>query len=211
MIRGTGILPVGPKGFQPLAEFHEQDGRDTHGLEARATRRNSGFTYTEMVVVIAVMVLIASILLPRADGMRKGRELRTFKNELRNLAALARTRAIESGDVVALSYDKTEKSVYAMQENKEGREQKVGTVKIPDGVTATQFASDQTESVDDGWRVPIFPDGTSTGGGIEFDETDGISFNLAVFRPTARSIVTNGQLPDLSLDHWTAGGYEPRT
>jgi type II secretory pathway pseudopilin PulG len=174
------------------------------------TRANRAFTYAEMLVVLTVILLISSVLMPRFDTMKRSRELRFFKIEMRNLASEARTRAIQSGDTVALGFDKTEKTLFSLQEGSNGQEQRVGTLAVPDWISATQFSADQRESQDDGWRVPFFPDGSSAGGGIEF-EADGDTFSFAVHRGNGRPRVTVGELPDLSLDEWKAGGYEPRT
>jgi len=162
-----------------------------------------------MLVILATLVIIASTVAVRLSAMKRSREFATFKIELRTLASFARNRAIESGDTVALGYMKADNALIAMREGADGQEQRVGSLTIPEGITVGRFLADQRESPEDGWRVPFFPDGSSAGGGMEF-EVAGDTLSLAIPRADGRPRVARGPLPDLSFETWSAGSYERR-
>lgn len=172
--------------------------------------RNRGFTYVELGLVVAILFVFASLMLPNFVRLAKSRDLRLFKTRLAALAKEARTRAVQSGDTVALSYDKDSTKLQAIEENVDHGTFTLDELAMPDGVAATQFSANREESPSDGWRLPFYADGASAGGGIQF-EADDQPFYLYVAKGDARPKVQDGPLPDTAFDQWPAGGYAPRS
>ena len=127
------------------------------------------FTYVEMVVVLALLALLTALVAPRVVAMQTGRLQREYKSALRNIATRARSRAIESGDVVILSYDKSTKKVEAVEQSPTGTERLLQSLATPDGINPTRFSADKNATEGDTWTVPFYADGTSSGGGAEFE------------------------------------------
>jgi type II secretory pathway pseudopilin PulG len=168
------------------------------------------FTYVELVVVIAILFIVTAIVMPRLSAMRKGREVREFKTAIRDLASRARSRAIDSGDVVTLRFDKSGGKLMAVERNSQGAELPVQQLVPPADVTPSKFVADQNANEGDDWQVPFYADGTSAGGGLEFEAGDR-RFSFVVNPSDAQSRIVEGLMPDLSLDRWQAGSYAKRT
>lgn len=169
-----------------------------------------GFTYVELVVVIAIILLAAAMISPRVSAMKEGRVVREFKTSIRDLASRARSRAIDSGDLVYLSYDKTSNRLSAVERNSEGTERPLQQLTSPTRIKPLKFTADKNASQGDNWQVPFFADGTSLGGGIEFEEGDR-HFSFVVNPADGQSRIVEGPMPDLSLDRWPGGTYAKRT
>jgi len=182
------------------------------------------FTYVELVVVIAILFIVSAIIMPRLAAMRKGREEREFKNAIRDLSSKARSRAIDSGDVVSLRYDKTTGKLSAVERNADGAELPLKAIAPPTDVTPYQFVSNQDAGQGnasqgnavpgnggqgDAWEVPFYADGTSSGGGVEFEAGDR-HFSVVVYPADGESRIVEGPMPDLSLNRWPAGTYAKR-
>jgi len=71
-----------------------------------------GFTYVELVVVVAIIAVVSALIVPRMASIRQGQDERAFRAGLRDLASQARSRAIETGDIVTLAYDKSTSKVH---------------------------------------------------------------------------------------------------
>ncbi len=172
-------------------------------------RNSRGFTYIEMLVVTGIFILLAGIAAPNYIAIERSREKRAFKATLCQYAMAARARAINSGHVVALSFDSKGKTLKVYDEPSTGNPEELQSLDLPEGYNTVRFAADKDESTDSNWRVPFFADGTSSGGGIEF-EVDQVQFSFSIKRGTGQPTIAEGPMPDLSLERWKAGGYEPR-
>jgi type II secretory pathway pseudopilin PulG len=168
-----------------------------------------GFTYIEAVVIIAITLILASLAMPNLIAMKHSRDEWDFKSRLRSLALECRSRAIDTGDLVNVQYDKEQRTLEASEQKTSGENQPLNTLKIPDGIEATKFSAAQTEDAEAQWSLPFYPDGTSGGGGIEF-QSDSAHFSVAVSRRDGKPQLYERGLPDLSRDHWKAGSYAAR-
>jgi prepilin-type N-terminal cleavage/methylation domain-containing protein len=173
------------------------------------------FTYIEMTVVILVVGLLASIAVRNLVSDQSARDVWQFKSRLVALAQRARTRSIESGSVVSMYFSQDggafgSGSVSIVQEGKDGSQVPLMSLDLPREVKATKFDADKDEAQGTQWRLPYYPDGATAGGGIEFQYGKD-TFCFSVGRTSTGPRILNGELPDLSLEKWDAGGYAPRS
>jgi type II secretory pathway pseudopilin PulG len=167
-----------------------------------------GFTYVELGVVIVVVGICSAMVVPNLASWQRGREERIFQQNVLAIAGEARARAIESGNTVALGYDKTERKLQAVEE-REPKAEVLRSVPVPEAIEASTFSADKDESPPDGWRVPFFPDGETAGGGIEF-QSGNRTFHLWIPRGNLRPTIGKGVMPEPGQDRWKAGSYERR-
>jgi general secretion pathway protein H len=175
----------------------------------RSIRTCRGFTYVELGAVVGIMMLVAAAVVPSIVRMERGRNLRAFQMELVALASEARSQARQSGDTVALSFDKSTREFVLVEESAKDGVQQLRSLALPPDINTAKFSADKDESPPDGFRLPFFPDGTSSGGGVEFTR-DGKSFSLSVGRYDGRPRITEGALEDMGLGRWKAGDYASR-
>lgn len=168
---------------------------------------SAGFTYVELVVVIVITALLATITIPSLTAMRKGAEERQFRRALLDIAVRARSRAIDAGGIVALSVDKSTNDLVAVEESLgTGTQRPLQRLATPAAITNVKSTFDQNTSEGEDWTVVFYSDGKSTGGGIEF-EAYGKHFSYVVSPTDGRPRVIDGPLPDLGQERWPAGSY----
>lgn len=171
-------------------------------------RTRRGFTFAEMLFVIAVTLAIAALIMPNLVARKKSRDAWEFRTELRSLGRNAKSRATEIGRTVTLSFDKTLNQVQVIELDVNGSEQIARTLDMPQGLTPERFVANQDEQVGDAWRVPFYSDGHTTGGGIEFQEDDRTwSLVVSPIDSTIRDL--DGPLPDFEYETWPAGSNVP--
>jgi len=176
-------------------------------------RCRRGFTYVEVGMVIAILVVMAAMIVPAVVRSQTAQKRRLFRQDLLSLMTEARAKALASGSTVSVTYDKEENVLKAVAEGTNGQTQEVRTIAIPQDLHAAKFSADKYESPPDGLRLPFYLDGTTTGGGVEFDAAEGYAgdpFSLIVGRSDARARIIDGPLPDMASDRWKAGTYETR-
>jgi type II secretory pathway pseudopilin PulG len=167
-------------------------------------KRARGFTYIEVLVVILITLLLAALVMPNLIARKRSRDEWSFRTHLRSLGKDARSRAIEIGRMVSLSFDKTKNEVQVIEIDINGAEKQTQALAVPDWLTPERFVADQNESIGDSWRVPFYSDGASSGGGIEFKSDQG-SWSLVV-SPLDQTIKDlDGPMPDFTYETWPAG------
>ena len=187
-----------------------QAGRGRTPTLRMRTQASRAFTYIEMLVVLAIMLMLISVVRPNLVILRQGQNRRQFKEKLRVFASEARLRAVNQIHTVSLGYDKTAKAFRMTDEAADGTTTDAQTLELPDGVTTGKFSADKDEAQGDVWRVPIYADGLSAGGGVEFQIGDEAETFL-IDRGTGMGRWTTDKLDDMPPDRWKAGSYAKRT
>jgi Tfp pilus assembly protein FimT len=172
--------------------------------------RRRGFTYVEMTVIVLILFLFAAEIMPNLVRQKESRDIWAFKTRLSALALKARSRAIETGNVVALYYAKDPAAVRIVMEGRQGEQMELQSLAVPDKVKATKFDTNKDEALGNEWRLPFYPDGGTSGGGVQF-EWEGATFCLSISKAEAKPRILEGPLPELELETWPAGGYAPRS
>ncbi len=160
-------------------------------------------------VCILIVAILAGFAYPSMVREADSRSHRLFKIQMRSWALAARTRAIETRATVALNYDKNARALQTIEEDSQGASKPLPDLKLPDDLQAEKFAADSNESPPDGWRVPFFSDGSTTGGGIQFQVGE-TTYSLIIDKATGAATTVDGRLPDLSYETWPAGGVQKR-
>ncbi len=95
-----------------IRNSHASDGAPTpseawhHSLFRKYySRKSSGFTLFELVMVLLVMAIIVGIVAPSISGFAHGRQSSDTADELVTLARLAQTQAISEGTIYRLNLD----------------------------------------------------------------------------------------------------------
>jgi general secretion pathway protein H len=116
-----------------------------------------GFTLIELLVVLAIAAFIAALTVPRLTGATERAAVRAAARELEAALRGARSIAMAQGRPEALTID-TASGVFR-QGSRVGR--------VPSGIhlAVTTTTGDRLDAQTG--RIRFFPDGTSTGGGID--------------------------------------------
>lgn len=168
-----------------------------------------GFTYIEMLVVLSILLLLIAVVRPNLVNLRQNQDRVIFKERLRVFASEARLRAQSQAHVVSLGYDKTAKEFRMTDEATDGTRTEVQRLALPEGGATVKFSADKYESSGDVWRVPLYADGLSAGGGVEI-VLGGESSSFIIDRNTGLAHWITTKLDDLPPDRWKAGTYAKR-
>lgn len=171
--------------------------------------RRRGTTYIEVGLMLIILSLLTAVALPNLVRMQQQRKDSLFRAKLREMATEARAAARESGDPVALNFDRSEREFQAIREGRDGTPTVLRKLPLPEFVQTVTFAADKYESPPNGWRLPFYPDGSSAGGGVQLD-VDGRSVSLFVPAGDGRIEILDGELPDMARAKWPAGTYAAR-
>src|SRR5262245_32170232 len=119
----------------------------------------AGFTLLELLVVLAILVLVAAVALPRLTGPSDGARLQTAVRDLIGGLRLTRAAAITGNVEMALVIDLEQRTLQSpVVPSKRFEADIASEMKIADTERATRSRG--------GFR--FFPDGSSTGGDIRF-------------------------------------------
>jgi prepilin-type N-terminal cleavage/methylation domain-containing protein len=107
--------------------------------EMETMRRESGLTLFELMVVIGIMAVMASIAVPGVIGWLPGYRMRSGADELRTTLQLAKMRAVRENAIVAVTFNFTNDSYVAFVDNsgdgiQNGIERTVKTGRMPQGI-----------------------------------------------------------------------------
>jgi general secretion pathway protein H len=118
-----------------------------------------GFTLIELLVVLSVAALMLALIVPRLTGAEARFGLRSASRELDAALRATRTLAMTSGHTSEVIIDVANSSFQQRASS--------APVRLPRGiqVTLTTTTSDRLDS--NRGRIRFFPEGTSTGGGVE--------------------------------------------
>lgn len=129
---------------------------DSHG-KASATAAMRGFTLIELLAVLVIGALIVGLAVPRLTGTAQRAAVRSAARELEAALRTTRSIAMAQGRPQALIID-TARGAF-QQGSKAG--------KLPSGVHLVLTTTTGDRLNEQTGRIRFFPDGTSTGGGID--------------------------------------------
>ncbi len=164
-----------------------------------------GYTLIELVVVVVVLTVLASLVIPNLVRAKEGQEKRDFEASLYRLASYARERAIQERKTIALAL--SDRS-FVVNEEREGQEIELRRLTMPEGVDTGSFAAEGEDSTSNDWRLRFYADGSSDGGGVELNN-DGRIRSLQIGTNGTLTVV-EGNLEDNGTKKWTAGEIEKR-
>ena len=165
---------------------------------------NRGFTLIEAMVVVVVIGLLAAEITPRAVSFIDGQQVKSFESRLESMASIGRERAIALRQTVDLQYDSTSTSFQLHSTGSTGNDQTLGSLTVPNGLQPSRFLAGTQDSDATSWKLNFYPDGSSDGGGVQFDEQS-LTVSLLVDADTGTSDILQNQLPDTSTLSWQAG------
>ena len=140
-----------------------------------------GFTLIELLVVLAIMGLALTVSAPLIANALPGTEMRAAARDLATGLRYARSLAISSNRDVTFDVDVSERRYSVPQGKRSGN--------FPDNADIT-FTTANSELFGDGaGGIRFFPDGSSTGGGIEIVR-NGRRFLVSVDWLTGRVEIT---------------------
>jgi prepilin-type N-terminal cleavage/methylation domain-containing protein len=107
--------------------------------EMETMHRQSGLTLFELMVVIGIMAVMASIAVPGVIGWLPGYHMRSGTDDLRTTLQLARMRAVRENAIVAVAFDFGNNSYAAFVDNsgdgiQNGTERTVKTGRLSQGI-----------------------------------------------------------------------------
>lgn len=99
-------------------------------------RKESGFTVFELMVVIGIIVVMASIAVPGFIGWLPNHRLTSAGDELLSTLQIAKMRAVRENEIVAVTFDFANESYHAFVDNSgdgiwNGAERTVKTGQMP--------------------------------------------------------------------------------
>ncbi|HWA83950.1 MAG TPA: hypothetical protein VG820_10970 [Fimbriimonadaceae bacterium] len=173
-----------------------------------ANRR--GYTFVEMVVLVAILSLVSFFVMPSLISMKKASDTRETMDGIRRIAADARERAIQNGKPTEIVYDESKMQLQILDVDTDGTNTTDGTtdavrsVDLLAGIEPERLQIDGKDSNTTDFKIAFSPDGHCTGGGIEFKD-----FSILV-DDDGHSKYIEGALPDPTDEIWQAGNLEQR-
>jgi general secretion pathway protein H len=168
--------------------------------------RSGGFTLLELILVLAIVALGASMAAPAITSGIKGAKLRTTCRKAGALMHRARSNAAAFKQTMVAYIDRESQSLvvrpFAGQQEDKGQEparQSSISYQLPEGIRIEAVWIGEEESKEKEARCAIFfyPDGKSTGGRILFQDDRGRSLNLLVHRITGAAEIREPQEGEL--------------
>lgn len=183
----------------------------------RTYRLRSAFTLIEVLVVIVIVSMLATMAIPRFKTVFRSNQLRTSARDIVSLMRLARAEAITQRSIVYLRFD-LDSHVYRLDLNLDGisaRERQEGRGyldpseqirELPETVLFNNIVTfdEYTLVGDQIVELRFFPRGTATGAIILLqthheDEKNAKYMTVELFRTTGNVEVYEGQPKDSSV------------
>lgn len=130
---------------------------------AEATRRSSGFTLLEVIVVVAIVGVVASLVLP---AMQAGTRQSAVRRSVREFVAAAR-----QASAIAVRTRKPTALVVWPDDASFGVEGRQGRYELPDFAEFGEIVGGEEAEGDDEIRFAFYPTGSSAGGSVEIEFT----------------------------------------
>ena len=193
-----------------------------------APNKSRGFTLIELMVVVTILVLTTALIMPRVGTMKAQRQSRAFVPNLRRIASMARTEAIDRGQTTMLTWDQSQNvvSLVTVDSNSTGisgspsttsstptlnstsNNVTIATINVPPTVSTSSFSVGDNPAQNPDWELHFYADGTCEGGGVEFLDS-GSQMHLQLNRLGIGEL-TSGPLAVGTESHWSAGDFERR-
>ena len=185
------------------------------------TRKYSGFTLIELMVVLTVLLLFAGLITPKIVGQQSARQRRESYNQVLRLAMRGREEAILNGQTYQLQYREGSGQVALLRQPvsqssvtaaaptaSSGTLEDVTSVNLPPEIRGGTFQLEGNSVGATDWKVSFFPDGKSEGGTAELVE--GNAIRTLVIGKDGSARLQDGQSPQGVQDQWQAGELEHR-
>ncbi len=198
--------------------------RQTSLTAVTKSRRTRGITLIEMSVVVIVILIMAALVERNFAHVKDGLAQRAFISNLRAEVTRGRLQAIQDGQTVTMQYDPAG-SQFTLSEPEINTDSNqtpqlvtdlqnltsnpVHSLKIPSGVSFSDFKTGTTDEGNGNWQLHFYPEGKSDGGGIQI--LIGQQTQSLLIDNHGNSSFVSGQLPDNTNDIWTSGTYVQRT
>ena len=154
--------------------------------------KNKGFTLIEVVIVLTILVLAASLVTSSMSNLSRTIELKAAAKKVSGILRYYRSEAINKGVVYQVLFDSESKVVKVQSvslaepvEEKEGDEKKEGNgVKtlygLPEGVRMKELDFPAPEFPCDLPAVEFYPNGGSNGGSVLLDNRERKGYKVKV-------------------------------
>ena len=133
--------------------------------------RQAGFTLVEVLVVLGILALAVTVSLPFARQSNQKQSVSQFTLQVKSMLRYARNQAVANGTETVVVFDRVERT-FSLRQSSEA-------VTVPDAI-AVEFLTARNEATETDLGFRFFPDGTSTGGSIFFEDgvaRTGLSIN----------------------------------
>jgi general secretion pathway protein H len=134
-------------------------------------QQDSGFSLTEMLVVLAVIGFAMSIAVPFFHSHSKPTAAKTARAVMQ-AAHLTRLTALQTGRPAELMFDLT-KGIVSSSSTKE-------VIELAKDVLVVATLGQHSKSVSERASITFYPDGSATGGQIKFYQDDELKVTLSV-------------------------------
>ena len=176
-------------------------------MVVRPSRRR-GFTMAEVIVVVFIITLLAALIVPNFANQQKSLKHREFFSALSRFCIDARENAISEKKTLKVTLDSGQ-NAFVLSEVVDDEEQQRKSLELPEGMETQDFTANGQESSSSDWDVEFRPDGTTSGGGIELDDSGRI--RSLVVKPDGSVQINEGAAePEASDQRWEAGETEKR-
>lgn len=170
--------------------------------------------------MVLIIVMFASFVMPNFNAQRNSREVTKFFVALPDLAVYARDMAQESNSTTRIRYDEStgqftvsqDTSTDTVDSSLQDSDDKGTTLRqltMPDLLSVDVFRSGDDDVTSADWEIEFYPDGRSSGGGLQIDDY-GRDRSMLV-EPTGEISTDNQALPTVEERRWAAGQLEQRT
>jgi type II secretion system protein H len=164
-----------------MAPIKRREGKETIVISRAGSNR--GFSFLELVVVLALLGLMSMIVLPSLDRGLKKREVRKSAMELAATARGLRSKAIYESIPQRLVFDPLENSYQAIR----GKKVLLSSdVKIS-GVEGGEFLGGEVR------QFLFFPNGSALGGEVRISGDQGVTYVIRLFPLSGRVVVKEGE------------------
>ncbi|GAB4459655.1 MAG: hypothetical protein OHK0029_22490 [Armatimonadaceae bacterium] len=166
----------------------------------------SAYTLIEMMVVVSILLVLASVILPNLAAIESSRRFREQEAALLRLQREARNEALRARVPVAIRLDG---GVVVMERTPLDEDPvEVRRIELTEDfkVAKTRLGNDSTDS--ESWAWKTYPDGSADTCGLEFEEGEAVRSLLLPAQGDGRW--SDGELPEVLDERWAAGELEQR-
>ena len=135
----------------------------TRRISPTGRRGRAGYTLIELLVVLTIIGTIAALAIPLGRNALPGLAIRSAAEDVVGAARQARARAVHSGRMDWIEID----LAAGRYRGRQGE-----WIDLPAGTSISMIAADNQVLATDRARVAFQPDGSSTGGLVEFGTDD---------------------------------------
>jgi len=186
----------------------------TSNAERRRSRL-SGTTMIEIIVVLAILVIIASAVLPRVMAMQRSQNAKQLEAKIARLPAEAAAQAYSLQIPVRLRTSSDSIIMEKVSVGSDGsisndtQSEQIKEVNLGNDIRVDNAQLNGQASTSDNWEWIVYPDGSSDSGAVEFEE-DKSHYSLVITDHAASQWI-EGDMPDQTQNTWTAGTLAQRT